>query len=120
MAHIINLKNFTDSRGSLVVLEDKVLPFKIKRIYNIINPQGERGGHRHKKSVQAMICLSGSCVVYNNNGTKEEEFLLDSAEKCLILESQDWHLMKNFQDNCILQVLASEYYDINDYIDESY
>ncbi len=120
MAYIINLKKHGDARGSLTAVEDAALPFKIKRVYAITNPQGIRGGHRHKKAVQAVMCLSGSCVVYNNNGHKEEEFLLDAPEKCLILEPQDWHLMKEFTGHCVLQVLASEYYDVDDYIDEPY
>lgn len=120
MAYIINLKKYGDDRGALTAVEDSMLPFKIKRVYNITNPQGVRGGHRHKKAVQAMICLHGSCIVYNNNGEKEEEFLLDSVDKCLILEPRDWHLMKDFKDECVLQVLASEYYDVDDYIGESY
>ena len=120
MAHIINLKKYSDERGTLVAVDDLLLPFKIKRVYSIINPTGIRGGHRHKKTVQAMICLTGSCVLYNNNGEKEEEFLLDSPTKCLILEPRDWHQMKEFKDGCALQVMASENYDIDDYIDEAY
>ena len=120
MAYIINLKKFHDDRGSLIAIEDRQIPFKIKRVYNIVNPSGVRGRHRHRKTVQAMICVSGSCVVYNNDGTKEEEFFLDSPTKCLILEAKDWHLMKEFKGNCVIEVMASEYYDANDYISEPY
>jgi len=38
----------------------------------------------------------------------------------LILEPEDWHIMKNFKDNSILLVLASTEYDINDYLTERY
>ncbi len=120
MAYLIELKKHQDQRGSLVVVEDMQLPFKIKRVYSIMNPSGVRGGHRHKKTVQAMICLVGSCVVYNNDGVEEREFVLDDARKCLILEAKDWHQMKNFSDDCVLQVFASHYYDAADYIDEAY
>ncbi len=120
MAYIINLKKNSDERGSLVAVQEGQIPFKIKRVYSILNAKGIRGGHRHKKTVQAMICLSGSCVVYNNDGQKEEEFLLSDATKCLILEPKDWHQMKDFSQNCVLQVLASELYDAGDYIDEAY
>ena len=34
MAHIIDLKTFTDDRGNLTVIE-KVIPFDIKRIFYI-------------------------------------------------------------------------------------
>lgn len=120
MAHFICLKKYCDDRGSLAAIQNSDLPFEIKRVYTITNPQGIRGGHRHKKAIQAIVCLSGSCVIYNNNGKKEEEFALDDQAKYLILEPEDWHLMKDFKGNCVLQVLASEEYDINDYIDTPY
>lgn len=122
MAHIINLKSFTDERGSLIALEDRALPFKIKRVFYIYGTKENvvRGKHRHKATIQAMICLNGSCSVYNNNGKEEETFILDSPNKCLILEPQDWHSMTNFSDSCVIQVLASEYYDPEDYIYEPY
>ena len=47
-------------------------------------------------------------------------FLLDKPNKCLCIEPSDWHTMQNFSKNCVLLVLASEYYDKNDYINERY
>ncbi len=37
-----------------------------------------------------------------------------------MLETADWHTMDEFSDDCVLLVLASEPYDVNDYIDEAY
>jgi hypothetical protein len=120
MAYIINLKTFTDSRGSLTVIE-KVLPFQIKRIFYIYGvDRSVRGGHRHKNTIQAAICIKGRCKIYNNNGDNEEVFALDKPFKCLILESRDWHKMYNFSKNAILMVLASENFNENDYIFEGY
>lgn len=122
MAHLITLKTFADERGKLTVVEDKQLPFKIKRTFSIYDLEhgSVRGKHRHKKTIQAMICLKGKCEVYNHDGEKEEVFLLDSADKCLILEPKDWHAMMNFSDDVVLQVFASEYFDAKDYIYEPY
>lgn len=122
MAHIIELKDFTDQRGSLIVIEDKLIEFSIKRVFYIYGAQENiiRGKHRHKKTKQAMVCLHGSCIVYNNNGKKEEEFLLDNPRKCLIIEPEDWHSMTNFTKDCVIQVLASENFDPQDYIYEPY
>ena len=122
MAHIINLKTFSDSRGSLTVVEDKQLPFKIKRSFYIHGvKKGEiRGKHRHHKAIQAMICLEGSCKVYNHDGKKEERFTLDNPSKCLVLEPQDWHYMEEFSDHTVLNVLSSEYFSTEDYIYEPY
>lgn len=122
MAHIIELKDFTDQRGSLIAIEDKILGFPIKRVFYIYGAQENvvRGKHRHKKTRQAMVCVRGSCLVYNNDGKKEDNFLLDTPKKCLILEPKDWHSMTNFTKDCIIQVLASENFNSDDYIYESY
>lgn len=120
MAYLINLKTFTDKRGNLTVIE-KVIPFDIKRIFYIYGVDDSvRGGHRHKKTIQAAICLKGSCFIVNNDNSKKEEFILDSPDKCLVLEPKDWHQMKNFTPDAILMVLASEQFDEKDYIYEKY
>ena len=120
MAHIISLKTFTDKRGNLTVIE-KSIPFDIKRIFYIYGVDDSvRGGHRHIKTIQAAICIQGSCTIYNNDTVTKEEFVLDSPDKCLILEPKDWHQMHSFSKDAILMVLASEFFDANDYIYEQY
>jgi dTDP-4-dehydrorhamnose 3,5-epimerase-like enzyme len=120
MAKMIDLKTFTDSRGNLTVIE-KVIPFDFKRIFYIYGvDESIRGGHRHKATRQAAICLKGACRIYNNDGTKEGFFELDAPNKCLILEPEDWHTMDHFTSDAILMVLASEFFDPNDYIFEPY
>ena len=118
MASLLDLKTFTDVRGNLTVIE-KVLPFEIKRIFYIYGVDDSvRGGHRHHKTIQAAICLKGGCEILNHNGNKQEIFILDSPSKCLILEPNDWHAMSNFTADAILMVLASEFFDPDDYIYE--
>ena len=119
MAYIIKLPTFRDQRGKLTVVEN-LLPFEIKRFYYIYEVTEKRGGHRHHKSVQALICLNGSCEIYIDNNIKEETVLLDNPDKCLILDPADWHTMDKFTPGSVLLVFSSEYYDVNDYIDEKY
>jgi dTDP-4-dehydrorhamnose 3,5-epimerase-like enzyme len=120
MAKLTNLKTFCDQRGNLTVIE-KVIPFEIKRIFYIYGVDSSvRGKHRHKKTIQAAICIKGKCTIWNNDGRKKEEFVLDTPDKCLILEPSDWHKMYSFSPDAILMVLASEYFDYNDYIFEEY
>jgi len=119
MSKLIKLPVIKDSRGSLTVIE-KLLPFNIKRVYFIYNANGLRGGHRHKLTRQALICLSGSCSIYINNGITEEKVELKHPNHCLLIDPEDWHTMQGFKNNTILLVLASEYYDVKDYINESY
>lgn len=119
MARLVKIPKHTDPRGSLCVIEN-MLPFDIKRTYYMYDVVGKRGGHRHKKSHQALICLGGSCEIYVNNGEKEELFQLNDPELCLLLEPRDWHTMDTFSQGAILLVMASTTYDVSDYIDEPY
>jgi hypothetical protein len=120
MAYLIDLKTIIDIRGNLTVIE-KTIPFDIKRIFYIYGvDQSVRGGHRHKTTIQAAICLKGSCRIYNNDGQDENYFVLDQPSKCLILQTSDWHTMDQFSPDAILMVLASEYFDQQDYIFEPY
>lgn len=120
MAHIIDLKTFTDKRGNLTVIE-KVVPFEIKRIFYIYGVDDSiRGGHRHHKTIQAAICIQGSCIIGNDNGYEKSEFVLDKPFKCLIINPEDWHQMYQFTEDAILMVLASEYFEQSDYIYEPY
>ena len=120
MAYQIDLKTFTDKRGNLTVIE-KIVPFEIKRIFYIYGvDESVRGGHRHHKTIQAAICIQGSCHIHNNNGEEQQLFILDRPNKCLILEPRDWHTMDTFSNDAILMVLASEYFDEKDYIFEPY
>jgi dTDP-4-dehydrorhamnose 3,5-epimerase-like enzyme len=121
MPKLITLPTKKDNRGSLTIIE-KILPKDIKRSFFIYNvKKGEiRGGHRHKENYMALICVTGSCLIKNHNGLTRSSFLLDSPEKCLILEPRDWHTMEEFTPDAVLMVYATEYYDSNDYITEEY
>ena len=120
MAYTVNLKTFTDSRGNLTVVE-KVLPFDIKRIFYIYGVDNSvRGGHRHHNTIQAAMCIKGSCKIYNNDGQSEQVFELDAPHKCLILLPKDWHKMYDFSNDAILMVLASENFSYEDYIFTAY
>jgi len=116
----IDLQTFTDVRGNLTVIE-KIIPFDIRRIFYIYGvDKSIRGGHRHKKTIQAAICLKGNCRIFCDNGIDKQEYFLDSPSKCLILFPEDWHIMSDFSKEAILMVVASEYFDKNDYIYEPY
>ena len=120
MACLIKLKSFSDERGNLTVTENQI-PFEIRRIFYIYGIDNSvRGGHRHKTTRQAAICLHGSCIVSNNDGKQKEDFLLDHPKKCLLLETDDWHTMHSFTPDAVLLVLASTPFDPADYIYEAY
>lgn len=119
MAQKIIISQIQDQRGCLHVLEREI-PFPIKRVYFISDIQGERGGHRHEKTSQAIICLNGHCRIHVHAPSQQQIFQLDCKNECLLLDPQDWHRITDCSLGTILLVLASEYYDKDDYIYEKY
>ena len=117
MAKIIKLKTFRDKRGSLSVI-DKNIPFEIKRVFYIYKvDDSKRGFHKHKKTIQLAICISGSCSIVIQSNTKEEiQYKLKDPNEGLIIEACDYHWMENFSKGAVLLVMASEFFDENDYI----
>ena len=116
---LVNFSVIEDKRGSLVPLEAlKNIPFEIKRIYYIYNTSSDspRGYHAHKELQQMLICTSGSCRVILDDGQNKMEYLLNSASQGLFVDKMVWREMCNFSNDCVLMVLASDYYDEEDYI----
>jgi dTDP-4-dehydrorhamnose 3,5-epimerase-like enzyme len=116
MAYIIDLKNFTDDRGSLNSI-DRVLPFDIKRLYYIykVGDDLTRGGHRHFETQEGLICMNGSFNVLIDNGRTKTAYFLDTPAKVLIMEIGDWHVMYNLSADAVLMGMASTNYDPKDY-----
>lgn len=116
---ILNLPTFTDPRGSLTVLEG-ALPFAVVRTYWIYGADGQtRGGHRHQRTRQALVAISGVVAIYMNDGVTVDTVTLDRPGKCLLVEPKDWHTM-TFGPGSVLLVMSSHPYDRSEYIDTPY
>ena len=115
----IELKLIGDERGSLISLEgNKNIPFDIKRIYYIFNTKKgvERGFHAHINLKQIAIAVKGSCTFVLDDGQKRKEVNLSNPNQGLFIEGLIWREMKDFSEDCVLIVLASEHYNEKDYI----
>jgi dTDP-4-dehydrorhamnose 3,5-epimerase-like enzyme len=119
LGRLINFEVKGDERGNLIALEgNKNIPFEIKRVYYIYGTEKgvRRGFHAHKNLKQIAVCVSGSCKFLLDDGEKKEVVLLDSPDKGLFINKMIWREMFDFSENCVLIVLASDYYDESDYI----
>jgi dTDP-4-dehydrorhamnose 3,5-epimerase-like enzyme len=119
LANIIDLKLIGDERGSLIALEENHnVPFDVKRVYYIFGTADgvRRGYHAHKNLKQLAICVSGNCTFLLDNGEIQEHVKLDSPTQGLFIEGLIWREMYDFSSNCVLMVLADDYYQEDDYI----
>ena len=117
MAELIQATTFADSRGKLTTV-DKIIPFEIKRLFFIYDVSADRGNHSHKKNKTALICVKGTCQVRVNDGKSVQVYDLDTPEKILLLEPEEYRTMFNFSPGAVLMALASEHFDQDDYISE--
>lgn len=108
-----------DGRGNLVAIEASAdVPFDVKRIYYIwgVGPSICRGLHAHRELEQALICLHGSISIVLDDGYERREVRLDNPACGLYVGKRTWREMKNFTDDAVLLVLASEHFHESDYI----
>ena len=116
---IINLEVIGDERGSLIALENgNKVPFNIKRVYYIFETKSgvRRGFHAHKKLRQLAICVHGSCKFLLDNGHEKKFIELNRPTQGLLIDEFVWREMYDFSPDCVLMVLADNYYDESDYI----
>ncbi len=113
------LKTFTDSRGSLTIVEEgHEVPFSIQRVYWIHSvPEGEeRGKHSNKVSSEYVIAVSGSVEITLEDKNGRRTYRLDAKDKGLLIPPDTWDEIRNFSPDAVLLVLASHSYDETTYI----
>lgn len=96
----------------------KTVPFDVKRVYYIFGTKEgvSRGFHAHQALQQVAVCVTGKCRMVLDDGKTREEIWLDSPTKGLLIGDLLWREMHDFSPDCVLLVLASEYYNEADYI----
>jgi hypothetical protein len=118
---LITLPKIEDYRGNISFAENnKQAPFTIKRIYYLydIPTAAKRGGHAHKTLQQVIIPLSGSFTIKLDDGSQKKNYLLDKPWEGLYLSPMVWREITGFTSGSICLVLASDYYDENDYYND--
>ncbi len=94
----------------------------VERIFFIYGvPEGvARGRHHHARCQMGLICVSGSVSVYVQSPHRDYHFTLDTPEKVLLLDPEDWRMMYNFSDDAVLMVMADRSYQETSYYQEMY
>jgi len=115
---IIDLPIINNNRGNLSFIEaDRHVPFPIKRVYYLYDVPGgaERGGHAHKLLHQLFIAMSGSFDILLDDGHAKKTIHLNRSYYGLYVCPMIWREINNFSSNAVCMVLASTYYDEEDY-----
>ena len=115
---LISLPKISDVRGNLTFIEgSRHVPFDISRVYYLYDVpcNAERGGHAHKELHQLIVAVSGSFDVHLSDGIHTKTFHLDSPYQGLYVCPMIWRDLNSFSNNSIGIVLASNYYDEEDY-----
>jgi len=116
---ILPLNKIHNRAGNITIIEgEKSIPFEVKRIYYLYDiPGGEnRGGHAHKQLHQLMVAASGSFDVMLDDGNNKKIVTLNRPDYGLLIVPGIWRELMEFSSGAICLVLASEKYNINDYL----
>lgn len=114
----IDLPKITDPRGNLTFIENsRHIPFDIRRIFYLYDVPGGawRAGHALKNCHQFLIAASGSFDVIVDDGRERQRVHLNRSYNGLYVPPLIWREIDNFSSGSVCLVLASEFYDENDY-----
>lgn len=115
----IELKEFGDDRGKLVIIEGGMsVPFEIKRLFYIYGTDTDviRGQHANRKSEFVLINVAGNSKVRLTDGKEEYIVNLDRPRMGVYIPKMIWKDMYDFSSDSVLLCLASTHYDANEYI----
>lgn len=116
---LLQLPKIEDRRGNLTFIEgERHVPFSIARVYYLYDVPGgaERGGHAHRNLHQFLIAMSGSFDVKIDDGSRSTRFHLNRSFYGLYLCPMIWREIDNFSSGAVCMVLASEYFEVDDYL----
>jgi hypothetical protein len=74
-----------------------------------------RAAHGHKKLHQLMVAMSGSFDITLDDGFEKKLFHLNRSYFGLYIAPMTWRDLDNFSSGAVCMVLASDFYDENDY-----
>jgi len=115
----LDLPKIEDPRGNLTFIEQsRHIPFEIKRVYYLYDVPGGavRGGHAHKEQHEFIIAASGSFDVILNDGKDNVRYHMNRSYYGLYTPPMTWRELDNFSSGSVCLVLASDFYDEQDYI----
>ncbi len=118
---VLTLPQFADDRGSLCKVEAlRDVPFDVKRVYWItsVPPGAVRGRHAHRSVTELLVAVSGTFVVHWRGANGSGSVTLRAPCDALLVPPSYWRDLEEFSADAVCLVLASGYYDPDEYVDD--
>ena len=117
LVKLIELPYHKENNGDLVVVEGEIIPFSIKRVFNVRQQKGDiRGKHAHRHCSQLLICTNGAVEVKCDDSSTTEIYVLDKPNFGLFIPPGIWADQKYLENNTILTVLCDRSFEEADYL----
>ena len=117
LVKLIELPYHKENNGDLVVVEGEIIPFSIKRVFNVRQQKGDiRGRHAHLHCSQLLICTNGAVEVKCDDSRTTEIYVLDKPNFGLFIPPGIWADQKYIENNTILTVLCDRPFEEADYL----
>ena len=117
LVKLIELPYLKENNGDLVVVEGEIIPFSIKRVFNVRQQKGDiRGKHAHLHCSQLLICTNGAVEVKCDDSRTTEIYVLDKPNFGLFIPPGIWADQKYIENNTILTVLCDRPFEEADYL----
>ena len=117
---MLDFQQLGDEKGHLVIVEGtKDIPFEIKRAFYIYGSGKDvvRGQHANRESEFVLINVAGKSKVKVKDGEGNEAiYCLNRPHTGVYLPTMVWKDMYDFTPDSVLLVLASTYYNPDEYI----
>ena len=116
---ILQLRVIHNRAGNITPVETSIdIPFDVKRVYYLYDIPGgaSRAAHGHNALEQLVIAASGSFDITLNDGENKVTHQLNRPYLGLHIKPGIWRDISNFSSGAICLVLASEFYNEEDYL----
>ena len=91
LVKLIELPYLKENNGDLVVVEGEIIPFSIKRVFNVRQQKVDiRGKHAHRHCSQLLICTNGAVEVKCDDSSTTEIYVLDKPNFGLFIPPGIW------------------------------
>lgn len=107
-----------DSQGELIAFENNLnFLINLQRIFIVKGHANSlRGRHAHINLTQILVCIQGACLVICDDGIERKEFVLDQANRAIVVPNGIWAEQIYLEEGTVLIVLCDLPYDESDYI----